>query len=90
VQIAMSLLALLFMFRSICGERESGTLKLMMANAVPRDIVLLGKWVGGYLGLILPFLLAAGIGILALNLTPLVSLKAEHWIRREHYEILDA
>jgi ABC-type transport system involved in multi-copper enzyme maturation permease subunit/pimeloyl-ACP methyl ester carboxylesterase len=81
VQIAMSLLALLFVFRSICGEREMGTLKLMMANAVPRDTILLGKWIGGYMGLAIPFLLAMGVGMLTLNLMPSVSLNAEHWIR---------
>jgi ABC-type transport system involved in multi-copper enzyme maturation permease subunit/pimeloyl-ACP methyl ester carboxylesterase len=81
VQIAMSLLALLFVFQSVCGERETGTLKLMIANAVPRDTILLGKWLGGYLGLMLPFLLATGIGVLALNLMPSISLNAEHWIR---------
>lgn len=81
VQIAMSLLALLYVFQSICGERETGTLKLMLANAVPRDTVLLGKWIGGYLGLILPFLLAMCVGVIALILMPSISLSAEHWIR---------
>ena len=81
VQIAMSLLALLFVFQSICGEREKGTLRLMLANAVPRDIILLGKWVGGYIGLVIPFLLAMGVGMLALNLMPSISLSTEHWIR---------
>jgi ABC-type transport system involved in multi-copper enzyme maturation permease subunit/pimeloyl-ACP methyl ester carboxylesterase len=81
VQIAMSLLALLFVFQSICGEREKGTLRLMLANAVPRDTILLGKWVGGYIGLVIPFLLAMGVGVLAINLMPSVSLGTEHWIR---------
>jgi len=81
VQIAMSLLALLFVFQSICGEREKGTLRLMLANAVPRDTILLGKWVGGYIGLVIPFLLAVGVGLLALNLIKSVSLGTEQWIR---------
>jgi len=81
VQIAMSLLALLFAFQSICGERENGTLRLILSNAVPRDTILLGKWVGGYIGLVIPFLLAMGIGVLAISLMPSVSLSAEHWIR---------
>ena len=81
VQTAMSLLALLFTFQSVCGERERGTLKLMLANPAPRYAILLGKWIGGYLCLVLPFLLALGIGILILNLMPSVSLNAEHWIR---------
>ncbi len=81
VQIAMSLLALLFVFQSICGERETGTLKLIMANSIPRDVVLLGKWIGGYLGLVLPFLMAMSVGLLVLNMMRSVALNMEHWIR---------
>lgn len=58
VNIVVSLLSLLFAFDSICGEKERGTLKLVLANAVPRDLVLLSKWIGGYLSLALPFLMA--------------------------------
>ena len=63
VSIVLSLLAILFAFDSICGEKESGTLRLMLSNAVPRDTVLLGKWIGGYVVLIIPFLIAAFGGI---------------------------
>ena len=64
VSVVLSLLAILFAFDSICGEKESGTLRLMLANPVPRDSILLGKWVGGYVVLVLPFLIAAigGLG----------------------------
>lgn len=48
VNVVMSLLALLFVFDSVCGEKEQGTLKLLLSNSVPRDSVLLGKWVGGF------------------------------------------
>ena len=58
VNIVVSLLSLLFAFDTICGEKERGTLKLVLANAVPRDLVLLSKWIGGYLSLALPFLVA--------------------------------
>ena len=58
VNIVVSLLSLLFAFDAICGEKERGTLKLVLANAVPRDLVLLSKWIGGYLSLALPFLVA--------------------------------
>jgi ABC-type transport system involved in multi-copper enzyme maturation permease subunit len=61
VNIVISLLALLFVFDSICGEKESGTLKILLSNSVPRDLVLLGKWIGGYLSLSVP-LLAALLG----------------------------
>ena len=39
VNVVVSLLAMLFVFDAICGEKERGTLKLLLANSVPRDIV---------------------------------------------------
>ncbi len=64
VNVMLSLLAILFMFDAVCGEKEDGTLRLMLSNAVPRHDVLLGKWIGGYLVLQLPFLVAVGGGLL--------------------------
>ena len=58
INIVMSLLALLFVFDSVCGEKEQGTLKLLLSNSVPRDIVLVGKWIGGYLSVVAPFSVA--------------------------------
>ncbi|MEW6754004.1 MAG: ABC transporter permease subunit, partial [Candidatus Latescibacterota bacterium] len=40
----LSLLAFLLSFDSIAGERETGTLPVVLANAVSRGTVLLGKW----------------------------------------------
>jgi ABC-type transport system involved in multi-copper enzyme maturation permease subunit len=58
INIVMSLLALLFVFDSICGEKEQGTLKILLSNSVPRDLVLAGKWIGGYLSVVAPFSVA--------------------------------
>jgi ABC-type transport system involved in multi-copper enzyme maturation permease subunit len=63
VNVVLSLLAILFMFDAVCGERESGTLGLVLSNAVPRHALLLGKWIGGYLTLLVPFLLAVAGGL---------------------------
>ena len=64
VNVVISLLALLFVFDSICGEKERGTLKLLLAHSVPRDTVLLGKWIGGYISVALPFSLAVLAGFI--------------------------
>jgi len=60
VNVVLSFLAVLFMFDSVCGEKEAGTLRLTLSNAVPRHTLLLGKWIGGYVVLIIPFLVATG------------------------------
>ena len=58
INIVMSLLALLFVFDAVCGEKEQGTLKLLLSNSVPRDLVLASKWIGGYISVIVPFSVA--------------------------------
>ena len=57
--LVMSLMALVFSYDLISGDKEAGTLRLTLSFPVPRDSVLLGKWVGGYLALMAPFLLTA-------------------------------
>ena len=79
VNIVGSLLALLFAFDAICGEQEEGTLKLVMAYSVPRHLVLLAKWIGGYLALILPFFASVFTALLFAQLTTSLSFAATDW-----------
>jgi hypothetical protein len=79
--VVMSLLALMFSFDGICGEKESQTLKLMLSYAVPRHLILLSKWIGGYLVLICPFLLAAGTSLLLLSMRGHAEFGSEGWTR---------
>lgn len=79
VGIVMSLLALLFSYDAISGERESGTLRLILANAVPRDVVLFSKWVGGYLSALFPCTTALLLGMLVFVLHPAVELTWMDW-----------
>jgi ABC-type transport system involved in multi-copper enzyme maturation permease subunit len=39
----------------------------MLSNAVPRDVVLLGKWVGGTLSIVVPFIMSFLLGILMVS-----------------------
>lgn len=68
VQMVVSLIAMLFASDMISGEKESGTLRAILANSVPRDSLLSGKIGGGYLALWVPFLLAFLIGTAVLML----------------------
>jgi ABC-2 type transport system permease protein len=70
VGIVMSLLALAFGYDAVAGERESGVLKVLMSYSVPRDLVLLGKWLGGYLALVAPFLVAFLASLVLMVLFP--------------------
>lgn len=79
VQFVLTLLAILFTYDAISGEREQGTLKLVFANSVPRTQYIIGKCIGSWLGLIvpisIPILLSLGL-ILAFG----VQFTAAHWL----------
>ncbi len=66
VSTVFSLLALLFTFDAVAGEKEAGTLRITLANSLPRDIFLWSKLIGGYLVFIVPFLVSLIIGLLVL------------------------
>ncbi len=66
VSTVFSLLALLFTFDVVAGEREVGTIRITLSNAVPRDLFLWGKLVGGYLVFVVPFLVSFLFGLLLL------------------------
>ena len=55
-QIVLSLFAILFAYDAINGEKERGTLRLTLANAVPRSTYILGKMTGSFLALAIPLL----------------------------------
>ena len=61
-----SLLALLFTFDAVAGEREAGTLRITLANSLPRDVFLWSKLIGGYLVFVVPFLVSFLLGLLVL------------------------
>jgi ABC-type transport system involved in multi-copper enzyme maturation permease subunit len=79
VGVVLSLLAFFISYDAVAGERESGTLKLLLSYSVPRDIVILAKWIGGYLSLALPFLAAMGLSALLVGLSGGVHFTAQDW-----------
>ena len=77
----LSLIALLFTFDSVAGERERGTLRLILANSVPRHTVLVGKFLGALMSISIPFALAVLINLLVLSTSSTVYLGADAWGR---------
>ncbi len=74
VTFIVSLVALIFTFNCISGERERGTLRLMIANAVPRSRILLSKIAGKYIALLVPFTISILIALLVLGGSTTVSI----------------
>ena len=77
----LSLLAILFTFDSVSGEREQGTLRLMLANSIPRHTVLLGKFFGALISIGIPTALAVLTNLLAISTSSTVYLNREAWER---------
>jgi ABC-type transport system involved in multi-copper enzyme maturation permease subunit len=81
IKVIMALCALLFAFDRISGEKEDGTLGLSLANALKRPHLILGKWIGGFASLAIPFLLAVFMGILLILLVFRIPLSGADWLK---------
>lgn len=81
VKIVLSLFAILFTYNAICGEKESGTLKLTLSYKVPRDRLILGKVIGGYISLLIPLIIPLILSLLLLLVYPNIHLTGGDWGR---------
>ncbi len=79
VTIIMSLLAILFSYDAVTGERQSGTLRLVIANSISRTNVLLGKFIGGTASLLIPFILSLLVGGLYISINPSIQWDGSAW-----------
>jgi ABC-type transport system involved in multi-copper enzyme maturation permease subunit len=74
VSTVLSILAFIFTFSSITGEKEIGTLRLILSNPIPRSDIIIAKIVGAYLVFLVPFTLSLLIGLLVLHTSRFFSL----------------
>lgn len=77
----LSLFALLLSYNAISGEKESGTLRLMLANPVRRSSVILGKMIGGLVPLLLLYLGPLLLALLGLITFTDLRFSGEEWLR---------
>jgi len=80
-KLVISVLAILVAYDTISGEREDGTLRLIMSNSVPRHQVLFGKSIGGMITLSIPIAIGFLMISLILEFSPVVELTGGHWTR---------
>ena len=80
VTIIMSLLAILFSYDAITGERQSGTLRLVISNSISRTTILFGKLVGGTASLLIPFIMALLVGLLYISINPVIQWDSSAWV----------
>lgn len=63
VKIILSLFVILLTYDAISGERERGTLKLTLSNEVSRSSFILGKMIGGYVVILLSYIVPLLLGM---------------------------
>jgi ABC-type transport system involved in multi-copper enzyme maturation permease subunit len=76
----MSLLALLFAYDAVSGERQRGTLALILANQLPRSTLLLGKYLGAMAVLLPLLLLGTAISLMVMLASEYVQLTSADWL----------
>lgn len=80
ISIIISFVALLMTFDSLSAERERGTLGAIMSNPVPRDRLILGKYISGMLTLMIPLLIGLLLNLIILNVSGLTIASGGQWL----------
>ena len=80
-QILLSLLALIFAYDAIAGDRENGTLRLILVNPVGRGLIVLSKYLGAMLCLTLPLLMSFLLALLLQLQSPAIHYSADDFLR---------
>jgi ABC-type transport system involved in multi-copper enzyme maturation permease subunit len=81
IRVFLSLFVLLLTYDAIAGEKESGTLKAVLANPVPRTQLLLGKALGLFGTFLAATLIPAVIGLLVMQAGFHIELHGADWAR---------
>ena len=77
----LSLLALVFAYDTIAGEREHGTLRLVLTHPVRRGQVLFAKYISGMICLLIPLLMCILLVLIMLTTSASVFLSTDDFLR---------
>lgn len=69
-EVVLSLIAFMFAYDAIAGEREQGTLRLLLTNPLRRAHILIAKYISAMLCLIVPLLLSLLFSLILLMTSP--------------------
>ena len=81
VRVILSFVAVALTYDAISGERERGTLRLIMSNPVPRDKFLTGKFLAGLIALAAPLVLGALVAVAVVTIYGHISLGGQDVLR---------
>ncbi len=80
-KIVIGALALLVAYDAVSGEKERGTLKLILSGTTRRFQVLLGKLLAGLMILVIPVTVVFMLGVIILLSFPTVDFSGSEWVR---------
>ena len=81
IGVLMGFFAILFTFDAVAGERARGTLSLIMSNTVSRGQVLLGKYLGAFLTLMVPLVIGILMNLLLILISGNIPFASSEWLR---------
>jgi ABC-type transport system involved in multi-copper enzyme maturation permease subunit len=81
VRVVLSLMVIFLAYNAISEEKTQGTLKQVLANALPRDQILLGKFAGGLIVVLGSLLISTVFTVLIMLFHPAVSIAGTDWPR---------
>ena len=79
-EVVLSLLALIFAYDALAGERESGTLRLVLTHPVRRGHILLAKYISAMLCLFVPLLMSLILAVILLTTSTSISLSMDDFL----------
>ena len=80
-EVVLSLMALIFAYDAIAGERERGTLRLILTQPVSRGQILLAKYISAMLCLLVPLLMSLLLAVILLTTSAAISLSIGDFLR---------
>ena len=80
-QVVLSLMALLFAYDAIAGDWENGTLRLVISHPVRRGTLLLAKYMGAMVCLLLPVLMSLLMVLILLSTVGSIQLNGADFLR---------
>ncbi len=80
-EVVLSLMALIFAYDALAGERERGTLRLVLTHPLSRGHILIAKYIGAMLCLLIPLMLSLLLSLILLTTTSSFSLGTSDFLR---------
>ena len=77
----LSLLALVFAYDALAGERERGTLRLVLTHPIQRGYILFAKYISAMLCLLVPLLISLLLSIILLTTSTSISWSVDDFLR---------